>query len=185
MVNMNVMSPSRQAAPLHDLLGASFVFDRPITALAWGRDGSAIAAASSADGVALRQRTASAWTQIDGLRGAPRSLAFSADGSLIIGGEDFVQYYPPGETAQELGGSLSAPVSCDPQLGIIACADQAGRILLRRIGMEDALCVREPGAAPIFLAFAPDGQALAFAAADGEVGTVILPDLLFRTGAQP
>jgi hypothetical protein len=155
------------------------------TILAWNRDGSAIAAASPAGGVALRHRAATAWTQVDGLRGAPRSIAFTADGALIIGGEEFVEYVLPGETAQELGGSLSAPVACHPHLGIIACADPAGRIFLRRIGMDEALCIREPGAVPLFLAFAPDGQALTFAAADGEAGTVILSDLLFRTGAQP
>jgi hypothetical protein len=96
-----------------------------------------------------------------------------------------VQYCQPGGTAQELGGSLAAPVACHPHLGIIACADTTGRILLRRIGVADAMCIREPGTAPIFLAFAPDGQALAFAAADGEAGTVSLPDLLFRPGAKP
>jgi hypothetical protein len=44
------------------------------------------------------------------------------------------------------------------------------------------MTIRDAGAAPVFLAFAPDGNALAFAAADGEAGTVILPDLLFRIG---
>jgi len=47
--------------------------------------------------------------------------------------------------------------------------------------------LREPGPAPKFIAFSLDGQALAFAAEDGEAGTVMLPDLLFRTnqGAAP
>jgi hypothetical protein len=44
--------------------------------------------------------------------------------------------------------------------------------------------VRDEGAPVTHLAFAPDGQALAFAAADGEAGTVMLPDILFRFGDQ-
>jgi hypothetical protein len=152
--------------------------------LAWNKDGSSIAASSPEAGISLRDRAAPAWTQLDGLRGAPRAIAFAADGTLIVAGQDFVQTCRPGETAQDLGGAR-APTACHPHLDIIACADATGRILLRRIGMQDAICIRDPGAAPTFLAFAPDGQALAFAAADGEAGTVSLPDLLFRTGATP
>jgi hypothetical protein len=104
---------------------------------------------------------------------------------LIIGGQDFVQYCQPHGTAQDLGAALTVPIACHPHLGIIACAASNGCILLRRIGVPDEMYIREPGAAPTFLAFAPDGQALAFAAADGEAGTVMLPDLLFRAGAKP
>ncbi len=154
------------------------------TVLAWSRDGSRIAAAS-AEGVALRDRAETSWRHIEGLHAAPRAIAFSAEGALIVGGADFVQYVPPGEAARDLGAALAAPIACHPALGIIACGDAKGRILLRRIGMNDELCIREASAAPISLAFAPDGQALAFAAADGEAGTVLLPDLLFRNGAKP
>ncbi len=155
------------------------------TILAWNRDGSRVAVASPEGGVAVRDRAATAWVQLGGLRGVPRSIAFSADGALIIGGQDFVQYCQPEGTAQDLGGSLTAPTACHPHLGIIACAAPNGCILLRRIGVPDEMYIREPGAAPTFLAFASDGQAFAFAAADGEAGTVMLPDLLFRAGAKP
>jgi hypothetical protein len=77
---------------------------------------------------------------------------------------------------------LRAPLACHPRLEIFAAADAAGQIILRRAGMPDAMILREPGPAPIFIAFSPDGQALAFAAEDGEAGTVLVPDLLFRAG---
>jgi len=75
-----------------------------------------------------------------------------------------------------------APVACHPRFGLVACADNTGGILLCRPGLRDPIVIREPGAAPLALAFAPDGEALAFGAEDGEAGTVLLPDSLFRRG---
>jgi len=154
--------------------------------LAWSKDGGMVAAGSAESGVAVRDRYAPAWMpQIDGLRGPPTALAFTADGALVIAGADFAQYWRAGDVVADLGGGLRAPIACHPRLNLIAGADVQGRILLRRIGLPDAMILREPGAAPTYLAFAPDGQALAFAAEDGEAGTVLLPDLLFRTGETP
>jgi hypothetical protein len=69
-------------------------------------------------------------------------------------------------------------------LNLAACAEQDGGCLIFPLSGGAALVVREAGAPSTHLAFAPDGQALAFAAADGEAGTVMLPDILFRFGEQ-
>ncbi len=147
--------------------------------LAWSRDGGWLAAASP-DGVVMRDRQAADWITIEGLRGAPLALAFAADGTLVIGGADFLQSW--GGAVADLAG-LRAPLACHPRLNLIAAADQHGRILLRRLGADDSMILREEGAAPILLDFSPDGEALAFATEDNEAGTLCLPDLLFRPGA--
>lgn len=150
--------------------------------LAWHPNGTSLAAAS-ADGVVLRSRAADDWQSLDGLHGAPTSIAFAADGTLVIAGAGFVQTWPPCETLRDLAvPSATAPIACHPRLALIACADAEGAIHLCRPRFGDAILVREPGTAITALAFAPDGEALAFAATDGEAGTVILPDLLFRFG---
>jgi len=155
------------------------------TLLAWRQDGGALAA-GSADGVVLRPRTTQVWETIEGLPGTPRSLAFGADGTLFIGGADFLCFAAPGETACVVGGkNLCAPVACHPRRAIFACADRDGRIVLGEIGAPPNLLLRDAGAPPRLLAFAPDGEALAFAAADGEAGTISLPDILFRAGRGP
>ncbi len=157
----------------------------PCTMLAWRQDGSAVAAASAA-GVVLRQRANAVWESIEGIPGAPQSLAFGADGTLVIGGADFLVFAAPGETARAAGAeNLRAPVACHPRRNIFACADRDGRILLGEIGAPPNLLLRDEGAAPRLMAFAPDGEALAFAAADGEAGTISLPDILFRAGRGP
>jgi hypothetical protein len=153
-----------------------------VTSFAWRQDGGALAATAT-DGVWFRDRGDAAWTRVDGLPGTATSIAFCADGSLVLGGADFVASWRPGDGAKLFGGSLRGPVACHPRLNLVACSAADGRILLRRTVAADAMVLREPGAAPVCLAFAPDGQALAFAADDGEAGTMILPDLLFRGGA--
>jgi hypothetical protein len=152
------------------------------TMLAWHPSGTSLAAAS-AGGVAVRARTDDDWQSLDGLRGPPTSLAYAADGALVIGGENFVQTWQKGEALRDLAlPEAAAPIACHPRLALIACADAQGAIHLSRPRFGDAILLREPGAKITALAFAPDGEALAFAAEDGEAGTIILPDLLFRFG---
>jgi hypothetical protein len=150
--------------------------------LAWHPNGTSLAAAS-ADGVVVRARADEGWQHLDGLPGAPTSLAYAADGALVIAGDAFVKTWQKGEAPRDLAlPAAAAPIACHPRLALIACADSAGAIHLSRPRFGDAILVREPGAKIIALAFAPDGEALAFAAEDGEAGTIILPDLLFRFG---
>jgi hypothetical protein len=162
-----------RAAPRLDLEGA-------VTALAWREDGGAVAAAF-AGGVAVRDRAAAGWDFVEGLAGRPTSIGFLPNGTLMIAGAGFLQHWRPNGVAGTYRG-LRAPLACHPRLEIFAAADAAGQIILRRAGMPDAMILREPGPAPIFIAFSPDGQALAFAAEDGEAGTLLVPDLLFRAG---
>jgi hypothetical protein len=151
-----------------------------VGALAWRLDGGA-AAAAGPGGVWVRDRAEPVWMPVEGLPGAVVSLAFAVDGALVFGGADFAGAWRPGDGLQIFGGGLRGPVACHPRLDLLACAAADGRILLRRRNMGEAMVLREPGAAPTFLSFAPDGEALAFVAEDGEAGTVILPDLLFRS----
>jgi hypothetical protein len=162
-------------APRFDVEGA-------VTALTWRADGGAVAAAF-AGGVAVRERADAEWEFVEGLAGAPVSIGFLPNGTLMIGGAAFLQHWRPKGVAGTHAG-LRGPLACHPRLDIFAAADAEGQIILRRAGMPDAMILREPGPAPIFMAFSPDGQALAFAAADGEAGTMKVPDLLFRAGAQ-
>jgi WD40 repeat protein len=161
--------------PRHD-------FGAPVTALAWRADGAAIAAASSA-GVAVRDRAAKNWVRFENLPGAVTSLGFLPDGALVAAGADFVFVHHQDSGLARDRGTLRGPISCHPRFQIFAATDEQGCIWLRGAGATDAILLREPGPTITHLAFAPDGQALAFAAADGEAGTVILPDLLFRPGA--
>jgi hypothetical protein len=162
---------SFREAPVHEM--------GPVTLLAWRQDGAAIAAAGPA-GIAFRARAEPGWTQVAGIAGAPAGIAFLPNGALIVGGQDFVQHWRKGGAAESFAAPLRGPVACHPRLDMFAAADDEGRIVLRRIGVVDAMVLREPGPAPKLIAFSPDGQALAFAAEDGEAGTLMLPDLLFR-----
>jgi hypothetical protein len=151
--------------------------------LAWDAEGARLAAVDEDGRLVLRNRSADDWQVLDGIAGKPLAIAFAADGTLIVAGSDFVQAIGP-DGAQPVGRARhgAAPIACHPRLGLVACAGRDGAILLCRPGTADVMTIRDPGAAPAFLAFAPDGNALAFAAVDGEAGTVILPDLLFRIG---
>ncbi len=144
------------------------------TLLAWDTEGTNFAAAGPNGDVYLRDRNADDWTV--SATGQATSMAFMFDNRIIIAGAGFC--LAGGENIP----NAAAPIACHPRLPVIACAGRNGAILLVRPGTSGAITIREDGAAPIFLAFAPDGNALAFAAADGEAGTVILPDLLFRIG---
>ena len=110
-----------------------------------------------------------------------------SDGTLIVASATSVQYWRDPDRPQDLGCGVAdrraaAPIACHPRFGVVACADQAGGILLCQPDLRDAIVIRDGGAPPTAIAFAPDGEALAFAAGDGEAGTVILPDMLFRSG---
>jgi hypothetical protein len=164
---------SIRAAPRLDLEGV-------VTALAWREDGGAVAAAF-ASGVAVRERAQAAWELVEGLSGTPTSIAFLPNGTLIIAGAGFLQHWRP-KNAAGTYPNLRAPLACHPRLDIFAAADADGKIIMGRAGMPDSMILREPGSAPTLLAFSPDGQALAFAAEDGEAGTMLVPHLLFRTG---
>ncbi len=157
-----------------------FEVEGAVTALAWNADGGAVAAAY-AGGVAMRERAALAWEIVEGLAGAPTQIGFLPNGALMMAGAGFLQHWRPKGVAGIHAG-LRAPLACHPRLDIFAAADAQGQIILRRAGMPDAMVLREPGPAPTFIAFSPDGQALAFAAEDGEAGTMKVPDLLFRAG---
>lgn len=155
--------------------------------LRWNNDGSVIAVARPQGGVAIRVRDEAAWRVIDGVDSVIGSMAFTSDGALIMADADAVMVWHDGSPVQQLtlgfGTTCPAgPVACHPRLGLVACADRDGGILLCRPGVRDPIVIREPGTPPHLLAFAPDGEALAFATVDGEAGTVILPDAMFRRG---
>ncbi len=155
----------------------------PVSALAWRADGGALAAASPA-GAALRDRASKQWERLENLPGPVASLGFLPDGALVLGGADFVCIHRQDSGWLRDGALLRGPVSCHPRLQVFAAADAEGRLWLRGDGAQESILLREPGPAVTHLAFSPDGQALAFAAADGEAATVILPDLLFRPSAR-
>jgi hypothetical protein len=145
--------------------------------LAWDNSGEKFASASAGGDVVVRERGAADWTIAGGQAAA---LGFAPDGTLITAGADFV--HGTGANGTQSVKNAFAPIACHPRLNLVACAAAGGGILMVRPGTPGAMTIRDEGAAPIFLAFSPDGEALAFAAADGEAGTVILPSLLFRNG---
>jgi WD40 repeat protein len=145
--------------------------------LAWNNSGEKFAAASAGGDVLRRDRNAADWT-IAG--GQATALGFSPDGTLITAGADFVHGIGPAGTQSVK--NASTPIACHPRLNLVACAGPNGAIFLARPGTPGAMTIRDEGAPATHLAFSPDGEALAFAAADGEAGTVILPGLLFRNG---
>lgn len=149
--------------------------------LAWRRDGLAFAAAGE-NSVVVRDRGEKSWRQMPALPGPPLALAYAADGALIVAGADYVRCHRDGAAPFDLRAGMAAPIACHPRLNLLACADPAGAIWLSTPGQPGALLAREPGPAPNCLAFAPDGEALAFATEENEAGTVMLPDILFRIG---
>lgn len=168
-----------RAAPRKALQGACRL-------ICWNHEGNTLAATAAGPVVAIRNRAYDAWMSLE-LEDRVEAMAFSACGALIMASsaglrlwrrDDGVRPMPVGRHVED----CRAPIACHPHIPLVACADRAGRILLRHPRLGDTIVVREAGAAPVALAFAPDGEALAFAASDGEAGTVILPASLFRTG---
>jgi hypothetical protein len=152
--------------------------------IAWDAGGERVAAARPGGGVVLRARAAEHWHIID-LPLCATSLGFTSAGVLVIGGADGVYLWDEAGGVRPFaigydGRQAVGPVACHPRLGLIACADRGGGIVLGRPGLRDVMLIREAGSVPVALAFAADGVALAFATKDGEAGTVLLPDLLFR-----
>jgi hypothetical protein len=154
--------------------------------LCWNHDGSMVGAAGAGPAVAVRRRADDTWIMI-ALDHRIDDLAFSRCGTLVIASAAGLQIWQAEDGMRPMSVGRHAdhccgPIACHPRIPLVACADQAGRVLLRHPRLGDTIVVRDAGAAPVALAFAPDGEALAFAASDGEAGTVILPAALFRTG---
>lgn len=152
--------------------------------IVWDGEGERVAAALPETGVVVRARGEAAWRVID-LPLQATSLGFTSEGVLVIGGDRGVWLWDAAQGARCFaigfdGRQAVGPVACHPRLGLIACADRAGGIVLGRPGLRDVMQIRDAGSAPVVLRFAAHGAALAFATADGEAGTVRLPDLLFR-----
>lgn len=167
-----------RVAPRRELSGACRL-------LCWSHDGSMVAAAAGPV-VAVRRRTEEVWIMLKG-DDRVEALAFSACGALVMASSAGLHIWRAGEDPHPVPAGrhaeeCRAPIACHPRIPLVACADRAGRIVLRHPRLGDTIVVREAGAAPVALGFAPDGEALAFAASDGEAGTVILPAALFRTG---
>lgn len=152
--------------------------------LCWDNTGECVAAALPSRSVALRNRAQSGWQVIE-VPDQATTLGFTNDDLLIIGTKNHVYAWNAVTGVQRLslgydGQQAVGPIACHPRLGLIACANRAGAIILARPGLLDTMVIRNAGSAPTALAFAPSGEALAFATDDGEAGTVLLPDLLFR-----
>lgn len=152
--------------------------------LAWRQDGGAIAVAGANCDVALRDRASDDWQIIADLPGPPTALAFTAQDEIVIGGVDFVHIWNAGSGTAPFGGGANGvaigPVACHPRLNLFAYVTVAGAILIGRPGTAEGMMVRDSGARVAFMSFSPEGDALAFAAVDGEAGTVMLPNILFR-----
>lgn len=158
----------------------------PQNLIAWRPDGGAVAVAGDNNSIALRDRASPDWQHITGLPGPVIALAFTAGDNLVIAGIDYIQSWhgDSGITpfCHAKGRNGIGPITCHPRRNLVAYATAEGAILLSPPGMLAAMEIREPGAKIMFLQFSPDGQALAFATDDGEAGTVMLPDILFRAG---
>lgn len=154
--------------------------------IAWRPDGGAVAVGGAKNTVALRERALHEWRLITDLPGPVTAISFMVNHSLVIAGIDFMVIWHSGCGVQlfchEQGRAGIGPVSCHPRLQLAAYATPSGAILLSPPGALVAMEIREPGAPVNFMAFSPNGDALAFATDDGEAGTVMLPDILFRAG---
>lgn len=161
-------------------------FDTAPHRIAWQADGGAVAVAGAQNTLALRDRALNDWQQITNLPGPVTALAYAANHTLIIAGIDYIvswrSEFGIAPCPNPHGRTGIGPVSCHPRLDLVAYATAAGAIMLGPLGAASALAIREPGAAVTFMAFSATGDALAFAAADGEAGTIMLPDILFRAG---
>ncbi|MCW8305553.1 hypothetical protein AruPA_00760 [Acidiphilium sp. PA] len=166
-----------RAAPRFEAPGAFRV-------ICWDAEGARFAAAVPGGGVVMRDRAGDAWRIID-IPMRATAMGFTSEGVLVIGGDEDVYVWDATGGARRFaigrdGRQAVGPIACHPRLGLVACADRAGRVVLGRPGLRDVMLIREAGSAPVALEFTPSGAALAFATVDGEAGTVLLPDLLFR-----
>ncbi len=157
----------------------------PFRLICWDADGARVAAAAPGGCVAVRSRAEDVWRTID-VPIRATAMGFTSDGVLVIAGAEGVYLWDAPGGARPFaigfdGRQAVGPIACHPRLGLVACADRAGGVVLGRPGLRDVMLIRGAGSAPVALAFARNGEALAFATMDGEAGTVLLPDLLFRT----
>jgi len=169
-----------EAAGIRD--APRFVGAGAFTQLAWRPDGEGFAA-SNGTLIAIRHRGQKTWCTLADFPGRITAIAFAPDGGIAAAGADFAVLRRDNAPPTALPRGI-APIACHPRLNLAACADRDGGILIVPLAGGGALTVRDEGAPVTHLAFTPDGQALAFAAADGEAGTVMLPDILFRFGDQ-
>lgn len=128
-----------------------------------------------------------------GYSGQPRSLAFSADGSLLAssGSARVVcwRFDPPAAGSQPLECGLPnsrlpvSQVACHPTYPLIAAGYHNGAVLLCQPGREDVLFAKgSSGGSVSALAWSADGSSLAIGTQGGEIGVVNLPAMLFRFG---
>lgn len=158
----------------------------PFATLAWSADARLLAAAAPGGDVTLFDIAAGTATRIEEGRGLRRPLGFTPDGArLVTGGGGAVTSWRVADRAAEpcgIGSKAAAQaIACHPRLPTMACGYANGAVLLCQPGTAEAVFARDADGSGIdALAWAPDGNALAYAAANGETGIVLLPDLLFR-----
>jgi hypothetical protein len=126
------------------------------------------------------------WQHITNLPGPVTALGYTVNQTLVLSGADFSTTWHAQFGTKPLCVSPTrigiGPVACHPRRNLVAYATLQGGIFIGPPGSVDAMEIRDAGVPITLLAFSPDGEALAFAADDGEAGTVMLPDILFRAG---
>jgi hypothetical protein len=156
------------------------------TDLAWSRDARLLASATREGDVFLWDQAKGEARQIDEGHGMRRPLGLTADGRhLATGGGGVVACWDTATLGLVTCGIASKEVvlqlACHPRRKLVAAGYANGAVAICRPASAEVVFVRGAGGGGIdVLAWAPDGQALIYAVASGEIGLAVLPDLLFR-----
>jgi WD40 repeat protein len=131
--------------------------------------------------------------EMGGYPGQPRSLSFSADGRVLVtsGGPRAVcwRFDPPSDDDQprECGIAGKTPVTqvaFHPRHPLTAVGYHSGAVLLCQPDGSDVIFIKGAGGSPVSaIAWSPDGSRLALGTEAGEIGLVLLPEVLFHFGS--
>jgi hypothetical protein len=155
----------------------------------WSADGTSLAWITKQGAIALVRPSQESSPTLLRTEESAAVMAFTADGHLVaVTGKTLLGWLagrdqPPVKLTARPGAITN--LASHPSQPIIAIGDESGEISLCQPGVPGRLVIRDQGSPILHLAYAPAGEALAFAAADHEAGFVALPDLLFRTGNRP
>ncbi|WP_428031724.1 WD40 repeat domain-containing protein [Ancylobacter sp.] len=162
----------------------------PVEALSWSPDGRRLAAGLLDGGVALIDIADRRLLRLPDYPAPVRTLDWSDDSrQLVTGGAFRTIVWAVGQGSErpgtlETGRSGFVAVEAarlHPRLPLVAAGYENGMIVVMAIGHRDELVIRDPAPGGLRdLRWSPDGEHLAFHAAQGWAGVIDVPTHMFK-----